>query len=278
MQGGDVRYVTLTLLLSLITTLAHAKRFRDFVHALELDRKSSDHFIRFQNGRIAFLHSSHFIQISDIAPGTYVEIETDQSNNLVSIASIPFTYRLQQERSASAPAFYSATILPNYTSAEKIFQGMNVNWKLITECTDRAHVWSYEEWKKHNLYSKKVFLFFTNTYIREYRHEWWFHVSPYTLIKEDGRVVEKIMDRIYADSPQSMKDWTDMFVFSYKTCPVSSYAFYRSHKESSEHCYLVKTPMYYRLPYHIRMMEDHARYKSSFNRSEVEYSYRAFND
>jgi hypothetical protein len=123
---------------------------------------------------------------------------------------------------------------------------------------------------------RKVFLFFTNTYIRRYRFGWWFHVSPYTLVQGEDSIQEWIMDRRYTRSPYGMKNWTDVFIRSKRFCPVSTYRNYRANRNGSEHCFVVKSAMYYRLPLHVRNKEDYGTIKSSFSRGEVNFSYRAF--
>src|SRR5690606_18580471 len=99
---------------------------------------------------------------------------------------------------------------------------------------------------------------------------------PYVLVKERGEVVEHVMDKKYSSYPYHMKDWTDIFVRSKRSCPVKTYAYYRSHKNGREHCILVKSPMYYRLPLHVRNLEDQGIRNTKFSMNEVSFAYRAF--
>lgn len=273
-----MKRVFLFLTLLSISSLALAERFKDRIHSVSLAKSGQEHLLYLESGRVVFFDSGEapYFDPSDFKAGEMVELEVDEDLNLISITTLvsepaedDFTMKLEDH--AADP-----TILPDYATAKKIFNGMNRSYKRNTECSDRAHVWSYEEWKKHGLISNKVFLFFTNTYIRRYRFKWWFHVSPYTLLRENGGVVEHVMDRKYTGYPYHMKQWTDVFIRSKKTCPEKTYAHYRANKNGPEHCFIVKTSMYYRLPYHVRMMEDHGVIKSSFSTSEVNFSYRAF--
>src|SRR5690606_33938624 len=122
--------------------------------------------------------------------GERVEVEVDENLTLKGLVSLPAIETEEPLTLMENVTVHDPTVLPDYETAKKIFNGMNRSWKRDTECSDRAHVWAYEEWKKHNLHSNKVFLFFTNTYIRKYRFYWWFHVSPYTLVDEHGGIVE----------------------------------------------------------------------------------------
>src|SRR5690606_33089543 len=96
-----------------------------------------------------------------------------------------------------SPLSNDPTILSSYDQLSTIFNRMNRSWKSQTECTDRAHIWSYEEWKRSGHVFNKVFLFFTDTYIRRYNYHWWFHVSPYSLVKNGEGTTEYVVDRKY---------------------------------------------------------------------------------
>ncbi|MFP5386182.1 MAG: protein-glutamine glutaminase family protein [Bacteriovoracia bacterium] len=262
-----------------MTTLAWGERFTDHIHSVSEGKNGAEHLVMLSSGRVVFIDQgiSPDFDLSEFQAGERVELEVDDKLTLMSITSLPPTETPQENMSFQGPEFLQdPTVLPDYSSAKRIFNGMNRSYKKKTECSDRAHVWSYEEWKKHGLISNKVFLFFTNTYIRKYRFYWWFHVSPYTLIRENGKVVENVLDRRYTGYPYHMKNWTDVFIRSKKSCPVKTYAHYRANKNGPEHCFLVKTSMYYRLPYHVRMMEDNGVIKTRFSTSEVNFSYRAF--
>lgn len=274
-----MKKVLLTLCLSLFTISAFAERFQDNIHSVDMGRSGEDHLIKLTSGRTVFVNSDEgdILTSPNLLPGKRVEIEIDNNLTLKSISSLPDA-PIEHEAEESLEDFIDekTTVLSSEAAARNIFNGMNRSYYRDTECSDRAHVWSYEEWKKHGLVSRKAFLFFTNTYIRNYRFNWWFHVSPYTLVNNNGYILERILDRRFTRSPLSVKNWTDIFIASNRSCPVSTYAHYRANRNGREHCYLVKTSMYYRLPLHVRRMEDYGQVKTRFNTSEVNFSYRAF--
>lgn len=258
--------------LALLASAAWADRIQGQIDSIDYGRKNQEHLIKMSDGRVIFVKpDSGLLSTKTSYEGLPVEIETDEKNNLLSISTLPDESEADLEERAVTEK-RRQTDLPSEAEASRIFSGMNRSYYSKTECTDRAHVWTYEEWKKNNLYSRKVFLFFTNTYIRRYRYHWWFHVSPYVLVQG----TERVMDRRYTSGPRYMKTWTDVFIRSKRTCPVKTYRHYRANKNGAEHCFLVKADMYYRLPYHVRMLEDYGRVKSQFSKSEVNFSYRAF--
>lgn len=54
-----------------------------------------------------------------------------------------------------------------------------------TQCFERAHVWSYQMFVNQNIYSEKVFIYFTRKFIREINGDWWFHVAPGVLYNSE---------------------------------------------------------------------------------------------
>lgn len=273
-----MRKILLTFCLSLLTSSAFAERFQDNIHSIDMGKNGEDHLIKLMSGRTVFVNydEDDILSHPDLLPGRRVEVDIDENLTLKSISSLPDAPLEAEEELIEDFSTDKTTVLSSETAARNIFNGMNRSYYRDTECSDRAHVWAYEEWKKHGLISRKAFLFFTNTYIRNYRFNWWFHVSPYTLVNSNGYSVERVLDRRYTRSPFSMKNWTNIFIASNRTCPVSTYANYRANRNGREHCYLVKTSMYYRLPLHVRRMEDYGEVKTRFSTNEVNFSYRAF--
>lgn len=268
-----MRKILIFLSLSLLTTQGFSARITGTIEEIDQGNPGQDQLIKLDDGRVIFAKSrDNFFTAKQLPPEGKVEIEIDRFNNLKSISSLP-NEDMPDEDLPEMKAFENKSSDISEAEAQRIFSGMNRSYKSKTECTDRAQVWAYEEFKKNNLYSRKIFLFFTNTYIRKYRFYWWFHVSPYV---NTTAGVERVLDRRYTSGPRNVKTWTDIFMRSNRTCPEKTYKHYRSNKNGPEHCFVVKTDMYYRLPYNVRMLEDYGRVKSSFSQSEVNFSYRAF--
>lgn len=251
----------------------HAEVLTDTVHSFSEGKQDEEHLLHLTNGRVVFVDQSYTSE--DFTPGDHVEIEVNNKNRLESATLLEgepqnFSGEFIDKRNSQD----KATVLPSLSRARSIFNGMNRSYKRNTECTDRAHVWAYEEWKKHGLVSSKMFMFFTNTYIRRYNFHWWFHVTPYVLVGSSN--TEYMMDRRYTGGPRLRKTWSDVFIRSKRSCPVTTYKHYRKNKNGVEHCFHVKSNMYNRLPYHVRMQEDYGRVQTKFRTSEVNFSYRAF--
>lgn len=260
-------------LILILSPAAWALRIQGQIDSIDYGKSNQDHLLKLTDGRVIFVPpESGLISRKTNYEGAPVELEIDDEQTLITISTLPDEIEKNVEERAVPGKMMNQTDLPSEEEATRIFRGMNRSYYSDTECTDRAHVWTYEEMNKNNLISRKVFLFFTNTYIRRYRYHWWFHVSPYVLVLGS----ERVMDRRYTSGPRPMKTWTDIFIRSKRNCPVNTYRYYQENKNGPEHCVLVKADMYYRLPLHVRNLEDSGIVKTNFSLSEVNFSYRAF--
>ena len=168
---------------------------------------------------------------------------------------------------------YSPTVLPDMDAANTIFNELNPYWRRRAECYNKAHVWAYEENKKRDINLMKVFLFFTSKYIWDYNWNWWFHVSPFVLVNESGKVTENVIDYTFMKGPTKMHDWTNYFIIPKTECPtVEKYSDYDQHQQES-YCYLIKKSMYFWQPKDIENYEKTGVEKTSFLKEEVDTAY-----
>lgn len=272
-----MRNIIASLILTLLSTNALAEKILDNIHSVVPGNSGEEHLVYLENGRVIFADPENY-RYDDFIPGTLVEFTINTKNRLEELSR---QEELGLRTALSNQEIFSeteeeATILNSYSEALSIFRLMNQNYYNKSECTDRAHVWSYEEWRRQGLITRKVFMFFTNTYIRRYNYGWWFHVSPYTLVQNGETTTEYVMDRRFNNSPRTMKNWSDGFIHSRKECPVTTYHNYRANNNGPEHCYHVKSHMYNRLPLHVEYEERGSKPKTQFSNSEINFSYRAF--
>ncbi len=169
---------------------------------------------------------------------------------------------------------YIPTVLSNSKMASVIFNELNPHYRKRSQCYNRAHIWAYEEQVKRNLKSLKVFLFFTTKYIREYNYPWWFHVSPFVLVDENGVITESVLDYLFMKAPTPMRQWTNHFITPKTECPaVEKYSDYDDHQDESN-CYLIKKPMYFWQPLDIEEFDNTGTQKMDFVAAEVNRAYR----
>jgi hypothetical protein len=144
-----------------------------------------------------------------------------------------------------------------------------------SQCFNRAHVWSYEWFKKHNFNSSKIFIFFTRKFIREHNFTWWFHVAPYVHVSINRITRERVMDMKYASGPLMIKDWTKRFIKTDNPgcLTVQSFSDYANFPENGN-CYIMKTSMYYYWPLDLENEELHGTIKTSWLDEEIKIAYK----
>lgn len=227
-------------------------------------------------------------------------------NVLKSLALIPLTMiAMSTARAQTAPVDiahrfpgYEPTVLESDAKVTEIFNGMETRFSMIrpwklqfgSECTQRAETWSYDLDKTKNIKLQKVFVFYTLAYHAYHREEqgrkfnWWFHVAPYVLVKNTaGQVEERVMDPAFADTAQTMKDWTDIFIKSKKPC-IENVRFSDfegdvtgegNSYDKSAHCYIVRAPMYDLFPEHADAREKGHKSALEWDLNEVRYGAKA---
>lgn len=169
---------------------------------------------------------------------------------------------------------YTPTILSDQVDAHKLYGLMRTDYLEEAQCTNMAHVWAYEEFKRSGLKSQKIFLFFTKKYIMRYRFGWWFHVSPMVQAKEKNQTLNIVLDRRYTTLPLDIKTWTDHFIKSNKSCKEIDKISIFWNNQQSEDCYIMQESMYYWQPRDIRLRDENGKVKGKFLQSEINFSYQ----
>ena len=162
-------------------------------------------------------------------------------------------------------------------SGKKMFSSMNYKTRRRSQCYNRAHVWAYEIFKKFSTSQNKmnlgkVWIFFTQKYIRDYKHKWWFHIAPYTQYHDS--VTTFVMDRSYTKKPVPLREWTNIFMKNDAKCKeVKYYSHYRANQKN-ESCFIIKSSMYYWQPFNIENLEKGEAEKTRFDITELEKAYK----
>ena len=195
-------------------------------------------------------------------------------------------------------AGYEPTVFENESQVVQLFKQMESSFKPLnplflqfgSQCTQRAETWTYDWYKGASTKSEKVFVFYTLAFKEYYQNlhqkkfKWWFHVSPYLLVKAaSGETAERVMDAEFSDKPQSMKEWTDLFIDSKQNCienvPYANFAGdvtgVGASYDKSAHCYLVRAPMYDMYPMNIDAREQGQKSEMDWDLDQVRFGARA---
>lgn len=268
-----MKYVLPIFLLAL-TLNAKAEQLESKVNSIDVAvKKGVSHLIKLENGRVIFVNYNDRATLDSFRTslreqGT-LNVEVDEKSNFVSAESLnDESEPVTKELAPGLRISYEPTTVTS-TEAGNIFRRMRRDYQNQSQCYNRAHIWTYEEFKKTGLKSMKVFLFFTSRYIRNYRYKWWFHVSP-MVSTDDGDLV---LDRRYTSGPRLKDTWTKNFIYSGRKCPVVyNYYDYRNHQQE-EDCYMIPTSMYFWQPWNIQSRDNGNGSPGQYYQSNINTAY-----
>ena len=226
--------------------------------------------LKFSNGRVALTDDVLHLKNND----SY-EVVVDEKQNLIQIQSDDKALPLDSE--LPLHFFMSAPPTPTLISVHQaydIFNRLNSRYKRSSECSNRAHVWAWEEFTKHHMTSEKVYVLFTASYINKHRFKWWFHVAPLFSIKKDNNVEKWVFDFMFNPRPVTIKEWTDGFVFTKKPCLYTEKFSEYDVNPQTEDCYLMVDSMFTWNPIDLKNKELSGQSKSQFSRGEINFAYK----
>lgn len=260
---------------ALSSGLCMAETLSTQIHSVETVPGTQSSLIKFSNGRVAFLENSDSALVSaKSAIGQGVVAEVNGKNDLISL-SVQKDFMLEDPeptpavRLAPVKPSYEPTVLNGYGEVEAMFNRLNPRFKRVSECSDRAHTWSYDEFTKNGIKSNKIFVFFTASYINRNKFKWWFHVAPLVNVNENGTIEQRVLDYQYTDRPSLVKEWTDKFVFSKRSCKYTEKFSEYDVNPQTEDCYYMVDSMYYHFPAELHNMELKGTFRTQFSEFEV---------
>jgi hypothetical protein len=273
-----MRYWPVVLSLCLSVS-AFARTIETQIHDIDVGKKNEPTLLLLESGDVVKVPTkTNKAVMSDLSEARFdhriIKFEVDKDRFVKSWSKISSPRHPGKRIESGRQLDYEPTILNGQDEANSIFKKLNSRYRRRSECYNRAHIWSYESLSRFGLKSMKVFLFFTRKYIREYDFGWWFHVSPFTYVMENGEPQERVLDYMFVYSPSDMKKWTDYFMSNDATCTtVNRYSDYSNHQEKA-YCYLIKTSMYYYQPLDLDKLESTGSEKQEWINWEVNNAYR----
>ena len=169
---------------------------------------------------------------------------------------------------------FAPTDLQTYENAVKVFNDMlNDGDKNRSQCFKRAHMWAFDMWSKSNIYSEKIFMFYTKRYQILEDFNWWFHVAP--MVTAGG--VEYVMDGTFMKKPTPVKEWYNWFLHTDKiTCPeITTYQEFENN-HWNRLCYIMKVPMYYFRPLDMENRDKIGEQRNHWLLEELQDARKAF--
>lgn len=263
--------------------LMAANQITTQIHDVDFGHHQGDEILVFlKSGHVAKISEWNLKMIEEFqmakSNDNWFRITLDEKRNIIDVEDVEAPYSTNVEKTLlDNPVPYVPTTVASMEKAkEYIREGRRPITSRVTQCFNRAMIWSYEWWRNHSLKSMKVFVFWTKDYVRKFGHEWWFHVAPYVhVMDEDGQVKERVMDVKWLSRPYKFQEWADYH--SPKDIPckvVKKYSDYANHPWGTDRCYFMRTHMYTWQPMDLELYESWDNYsKNAFNMDEVRSAY-----
>lgn len=246
---------SLVLIAFLIYGLGAEAVTEDSIHSITRGGEGEPHLVKFNSGVVKFIEKdeSHIL--------AQYEKKLKISKKLSQISSDEKNLSLEETG-------FEPSLVPDL-EIQKIFHNFNPYMRRKSECSDRAHVWAWDEFTRSGIKSEKAFLMLTDTYIKRNRYKWWFHVAPMFTTTSGQKIV---MDFQFLDRPVTFTEWKNNLVFSKREC-VTEFSFlaYDAGADQSQDCYVKFEPMYYYIPGDIGNRE-RGRGKTGWSSGEVKAS------
>lgn len=259
---------TLVFLILSISSNAFAESFDSTIHSVEAD------LIRFDNGRVTFIKEKNKALLDTLKQSLELKetvvVKVDKHNNLTSVQSDLISH-IEDENLWGIKNAYQPSILKNHTESLSIFKRMRKDFRRSGQCFQKAHIWTYEEYLRSGLNSMKIFMFFTERYIRRYKHKWWFHVTPMFYV--GNMQTPRTLDRQYMKGPRSTKFWSDDFVKSKRRCKIVNRFDEFWLNQKTEDCYHIYTSMYFVIPRDIEVRDLTSYEKTVFREKDILRAY-----
>ncbi len=267
------------LLIAFLSFSSHAlKEVVSGIHEIDYGKElNDDDLILLENGHVIKISQSKRDQFTaifrDKSEDPFYRFKIDENRFVIDITKEKRNKIQNEIIKKMVPFQYTPTTVSSLSQAKRYHGEARYNPK-DSQCFNRAMIWSYEWWRDHELKSNKIFIFFTRNYIRKFNFEWWFHVAPYVHVLKERKIVERVMDIKYANSPLPIPSWTNIFMKNNAKCPViTKYSDYADFPFEG-FCYIQRTHMFTYQPSDLQMYEAWGYTKKNFNFNEIKNAYK----
>ena len=274
-------FKTLIGALALLFTIhSYSVTYSTQIREVDHGERGEKILVLLSNGRVAYLPENSDLSAAFEAAarhGSTLQVTLNSAREITSAMTLKeFPDKTLPARHSRGQT-YDPTVIPSLDKATTVFKNMNRKANEESQCYNRAHVWSFEMYNNYLVKPNKIFIFFTNKYIRRYSFEWWFHVSPYVHVQEGDQVVERVMDHKYSNGPKLMKEWTDIFMKNDPQCAdIEKYTDYEYHRgdANAPWCMLLRSSMYYYQPLDLEALDKKGSVKDFWVEWEIRNAYR----
>lgn len=241
---------------SLILPQALAASLKTSIFSIE-ESGLLDVMVKTERGEVLWLSPQHESTLQLLKQAArekvFVQLEIDVNHFILNARRLNEKIYLEESELEfdSDKLQYTPTVFSSLESLKAAFLTMRRDSQRRSQCYERAYVWGYDLWETQEINSMKLFLFFTNKYIREYRYKWWYHVSPMSYVGEQ----EYVLDRLFTKRPLIPKTWTNIFMKNNALCKSVESYFEYSKDDPNEYCFLIRSTMFYLGPTALKLRD-----------------------
>lgn len=166
---------------------------------------------------------------------------------------------------------YSPSNIESYDKALEIFQTLNGDTKMFSQCFNRAHIWAKQMNDDFQVDSMKILIYYTKKYRKEVSKKWWFHIAP--MVDVNGQYF--VMDREFTRKPVTDENWEKIFTKKmgnpeYRCKKIDNIKeFYDDNNMNNEFCNIQHTSMYYWEPNDMSRLDKEGKTKTGWVNWEI---------
>lgn len=259
------------IFLLLIMSSAYGETILSQIDSIDMGKQGEPHLVLLKEGRVAFVPFHKKKVLARLNKNAIIEFQLNHKSELTGFREIEVATPSDGFHTFESEDPYTPSVVTLKT-AGSIFTKMRRGWTAKGQCFNRAHIWTYEEFKRTGTKLNKVFMFFTSRYIRKYKYKWWFHVTPMVYVGGLKQTNWKMLDRRYTKGPIRSKTWSDIFIKTKKACKVVNvYSHYREN-QSTQDCYFFPVSMYYVVPSDLARLENTGEERTEYDPIDVEHA------
>jgi hypothetical protein len=152
--------------------------------------------------------------------GWEVELVVEETANKGILEIVDFRIRARENKLTTgfqADRTFKPLVVKSRTDIRSVFDAVypynSDNYDANDNCFNRAQYWSrahqvLQQEQSKTFGTDKVFIFFTQAYIRKYKHKWWYHVAPMIYQETSTGKESWVLDPTFLSGPVPLKGAT----------------------------------------------------------------------
>ncbi|MAZ50023.1 MAG: hypothetical protein CME65_15785 [Halobacteriovoraceae bacterium] len=169
---------------------------------------------------------------------------------------------------------YTPSNIDGVDRATELFNELAEGSRWMSQCFNRAHLWSRQLDKEHGVKSMKILIYYTKRFRNEIGGKWWFHIAP--MVDVNGE--HYVLDKEFTRAPVTEENWEHIFtrkmeekgIYGYRCKVIQNISeYYDDYNQNNEYCNIQITSMYYWEPNDMSRLERTGEQKTEYLNREL---------